>query len=531
MPTYVVTGPDGKRYRVTAPSGASDSEILAKVRGQTAPAPKPRKQDNSALNAIGLGAVKPIDNLASLASRIPVIGPAIDSLGEAMGMPSAAKAIKSNNTARQNNTRKGWQVVGNIAGSAPIVSRIPGGAFVQGAASTGLVTDSTEPDKIAAEMAVGGLLGKGTDMLFRGAAKAVAPKVSKAMSELTRRNVRVTPGQAVRQSKSLPARALTAFEDRATSLPGPTGQAVRAGREQAANDFVRGGIDDALGEIGAKLPDGLTGNDAVKFLQEATGKAYDDALVGMRLVPDDQLMADIGKLAQDVNGGSISEPFAKQFNDIVRNEVIRRADANGGNLAGDSLKTVLSALNKKASDYGRSSTASEREFGAAIGSLSDALEGAARRSSDPKAVAALNAADKAFAKRIRIDMAARNASGGVFTPAQLQTATRQADSTVRKRASAAGESLMQPYAQAGRDLLGSEIGDSGTAGREAMWQLQPWLFDLAAFGPYKVAQKAVPAITRNPGATAQAIGGLLENSAPILAPLAPMAAYGLLSGR
>lgn len=43
MPTYVVTGPDGKRYRVTAPEGATQQEVLARVQGQ-AQAPKPRQK-------------------------------------------------------------------------------------------------------------------------------------------------------------------------------------------------------------------------------------------------------------------------------------------------------------------------------------------------------------------------------------------------------------------------------------------------------------------------------------------------------
>lgn len=530
MPTYVVTAPNGKKYRVEAPAGASEDEVLSRVKRQAAPR-KPAPKEDNWLKGLALGAIKPIDNLANLASNIPVIGPAVDSLGEALGMPKAKPAIRANNAARKANVNKNWQIAGNIAGSAPIVSLVPGGPFAQGAASTGLVTDSNEPDKIAAEMLVGGILGKGADVALRGAGRMVAPKVSKAMKTLSSRGVRVTPGQAVRQSKSIPARALTSFEDRATSLPGPTGQLVRAGREQAADDFVRGGINESLQEIGAQLPDGISGYEAVKFMQEATGKAYDDALVGMQLVPDDQLTADIAELAGQVNGGSISEPFRKQFNELVRNEVVRRANANGGNLAGDSLKTVLSALNKKASDYGRSSTASEREFGAAVGALADALEAGARRSSAPESVAALNAADRAFARRVRVELAASKADGGMFSPAQLQTAIRQADPTVRKRAVAAGESLMQPYAQAGRDIMPAQIGDSGTAGREAMWNPAAWAFDLASYLPYKAAQKATPYLTREPGPTAMQIGGLLGGLGPVAAPAVPMALYGLLGER
>lgn len=531
MPTYVVTAPNGKKYRVEAPAGVSEQEVLARVRTQTVPRkPAPKKEDNW-LKGLALGAIKPIDNLANLASNIPGVGPAVDSIGQALGMPSTKQAVRGNNAARKANANKGWQIAGNIVGSAPIAAMVPGGPFVQGAASTGLVTDSTEPDKIAAEMLVGGVLGKGADVAMRGVGRAVAPKVTQAMKTLSKRGVRVTPGQAVRQSQSIPARALTAFEDRATSLPGPTGQAVRAGREQASQDYARGAVNESLQELGIQLPDDRVGHEAVKFMQEATGKAYDDALTGMNLTPDDELLAGVTELAQKVNGGALSDDFAKRFNTIVREEVVRRADANGGNLAGDSLKSTLSTLNQQASKYSNSSVASEREFGDVVGSLADLLEQGARRSSAPESVAALDAADRAFAKRVRVEMAARMADEGVFSPAQLQTAVRQADPTVRKRATAAGEALMQPYAQAGKSLMPAGIGDSGTAGREAMWSPAAWAFDLAAYGPYRAAQAVTPYLTREAGPAARRVGGLLERAAPIAAPVAPMALYGLLGGR
>lgn len=38
MSTYVITGPDGKKYRVTAPEGATQEEVLARVRAAATPA-------------------------------------------------------------------------------------------------------------------------------------------------------------------------------------------------------------------------------------------------------------------------------------------------------------------------------------------------------------------------------------------------------------------------------------------------------------------------------------------------------------
>jgi hypothetical protein len=44
MATFEITSPDGKKYRVTAPDGASEADILAYVQAQTAPAPTGTKQ-------------------------------------------------------------------------------------------------------------------------------------------------------------------------------------------------------------------------------------------------------------------------------------------------------------------------------------------------------------------------------------------------------------------------------------------------------------------------------------------------------
>ena len=33
MPDYVVTGPDGKDYEVTAPEGSTDAQIIQQVQG------------------------------------------------------------------------------------------------------------------------------------------------------------------------------------------------------------------------------------------------------------------------------------------------------------------------------------------------------------------------------------------------------------------------------------------------------------------------------------------------------------------
>ena len=57
------------------------------------------------------------------------------------------------------------------------------------------------------------------------------------------------------------------------------------------------------------------------------------------------------------------------------------------------------------------------------------------------------------------------AKDGVFTPAQLHAAVKAKDKSMDKGAFARGNALMQDLSSAGKNVLPSNIPDSGTAGR------------------------------------------------------------------
>jgi hypothetical protein len=59
----------------------------------------------------------------------------------------------------------------------------------------------------------------------------------------------------------------------------------------------------------------------------------------------------------------------------------------------------------------------------------------------------------------------QGAKEGVFTPAQLESAARALDSSLRKRSFAHGKALMQDLGTAGDTVLAQKLPDSGTASR------------------------------------------------------------------
>lgn len=127
MPTYVVTGPDGKKYRVQAPEGATQQEVMARVQGQ-AQAPKPRQKGTwlspitDAVNETLIGVAEGAYNLGA-AITDPVMTAIYGK--KAMDTQRQQRANFFDNASRTLSTRPnpvlrttGQMVPGVIAGSA-----------------------------------------------------------------------------------------------------------------------------------------------------------------------------------------------------------------------------------------------------------------------------------------------------------------------------------------------------------------------------------------------------------------------------
>lgn len=200
MPTYIVTTSDGRRHRVTTRREASQEELQAAVREQ-----QPKSDDSRARGFLG-GVLKPLDNAATWLSEAPVIGPALDSLGQAMGMDSTRSAVAKNDSLRRNNTRKGYQMAGGIFGTLPTMA-LPGGVLAQGAASGALLSeDPRNPRGVARDAFIGAAAGKIGEQVGKRviapaaerigrtkAARAVASNVVSAVQKATGKQVTPLP--------------------------------------------------------------------------------------------------------------------------------------------------------------------------------------------------------------------------------------------------------------------------------------------------------------------------------------------------
>lgn len=366
--------------------------------------------------------------------------------------------------------------LGNIGGGAASGFAATAGATRMGLAQGGNILS---PGAIATDVALGtvagglennqnrlggagmgAVAGVAGGVTGRTAGKAIAPTGGQSVP-LYDAGVRPTPGQRF-------GGVVNWAEETMGSVPF-VGGAIRGARQKARDQFETGAFNNALGEIGLKLPKGVqNGADAHRFAQKRFSEAYEKAREGLVLVRDEKFVDDYKVLAEEIAGGGLTEQSAKRFQTIVKDVIDRRMP--NGRMDGAALKQVQSSLGKRIAAL-RNAPSGDAELADALGELSTIIDDAARRSSTPEAVAALDAADRGYAQLVRIETAA--GMGGIdeagrFMPKDYARAVRKeaGGRATRSKAYLRGDALGQEYADAGLRLA-DRVPNSGTAERAA----------------------------------------------------------------
>jgi hypothetical protein len=496
-----VKGPDG--IVTQFPDGTDDATINRVMAATYRPAAAPK--DTSAARGVALGAVKPLDNLVRAASNIPGFD-AVDRLGQRMGLPSANAAVTANDAARANNTRTGFQTVGNIAGTAPTLA-LPGGALAQGAAGGALLTDARDGVGVARDAVIGAVGNKVADVGLTTVSKAIAPKVNQYIAQLTAAGVPVTPGQLARSTKTRAGNIIAGIEDKFTSLP-VVGGMINNDRIQGVEQLNRAFVDRVLKPIGQKLPAAVeTGHAAVAFAQQAVKDAY------QAVIPKSSGKVD-GRFLQRIQVAQaramLPPKHAAALADDVKNYVGNLADMVG-NFSGKRVGQVTDKLDKVVATYSKSTDPYEREMGEVLGKVRKEIFDLVGRN-NPAAKTELKAANEAYANLVRLENAVANTAEGIATPARFRQAIVRSDRSIRKRASAGNNALGQDLAKAGEAVLPSRLPDSGTATRASSANMLALGLGAAAAPVYAASRAAVPLVTRTPGATSQYVSRLVEGA-------------------
>jgi hypothetical protein len=333
------------------------------------------------------------------------------------------------------------------------------------AAGAGAADDGSRIAGAGAGLAAGAAGSLGGRALARGGASVVSPTGGN-MAKLYETGVRPTPGQRLGSAeggvRGILGKAVNATEEGISSVP-LVGSAIRGARQNARDQFQVGAFNESLKEIGLKLPKDMgPGTAPHAFAQKAFDRAYEKARSGLRLVADDDLKTQVTEIGAQAN--NLSEPSAKRFANIVSDIVIRRASKSPV-MDGATYKKVHSDLGRIIRGI-RKNPSGDGELADLLSDMQSALDGAARRNSSPKAVKALDAADRGYAKFVRIEKAsaARGGEPGTFTPTQFDRSIQSESGRVRSREYLAGDALMQDYADQGMGLV-DRMPNSGSADR------------------------------------------------------------------
>lgn len=355
-----------------------------------------------------------------------------------------------------------------------------------------------------------------------------------AQQRLAQAGVNMTPGQIL-------GGGWARTEEKLTSVP-ILGDLIKNAQQRSVQSFNRATYNEVLSPLGQKYA-GPVGNEGVQAVQQTIGDAYDNALSRMTFrATDPHFQSDIANLA----GLAQNLPAAQQqtFMNVLRTQVLGKLGPQGL-MDGQTLKGAQSELSRIARGYNSDPSFDNRQLGAAIGEIKNAIDNSLPRYNAPDAVQGLANANAAYANFVRLRGAAKGAmnNGGVFTAAQLNSAVRGADKSVGKGASATGNALMQDFSGAGQQVLGSKYPDSGTPGRSMLGLaagamaghafLPPGVMAPASIGigaaalPYTTyGQKLAQALLMSRPAGAQAIGQAVNR---YVAPLAPALGTALLN--
>lgn len=501
MPTYQVVGPDGSKYRVQAPEGATEQQILDRVINQAGSA---RKGATGKLDAFMRG-VADVPTLG-LADKIAAAGNALIPLDRLTGNnvksiwdgASLSDAYDANLKLERTKNRYdeknngGYRLAGQVIGAflpipgSQVLAGTRGGRAVNAAsqklakrgimgraavagtrgAAEGAAYGFNTTDGAIGERAKGAAKGAalsggfsaGGSALGSAIARAVGGKVApKNVQTLANAGVVMTPGQrngGVRRW----------FEDAVLGSI-PVAKSVPAAAKQRGVDQLNvAAYNDVLDPIGAKLPmDTTPGPDAIQNVGDLAYGAYGDALSNLNLTKDPEL----AKAAEDIIANAVANVGKNNANQLTAKIAGIVGKLDNGPVSGDALRGVMQDVRGQASNFKKSLDVNQQGIGDQLWALHGELDNALARQNPPEAVPAYENAREAVARLKRVEDAAARGVNSRFNPTQLWQAVNRNGFGTTTASRARGEGRLYELANAAKDILPDTVPNSGTPERVA----------------------------------------------------------------
>lgn len=407
------------------------------------------------------------------------------------------------------------QAIGRVA-ATPVGQAAIGGAAA-GALEPVLDTEQFATEK-AKQIGLGAVTGAGTQKALSGLGRVLSPQTSAEARKLAEQGVQLTPGQILGGTAKR-------LEEAAKSIPF-AGDIVTAAEKRSIETFNKAVINETLEPLGKKVPKSLFGREAITFADDAISNAYNKVLSKVKVSADNTLLDDLAAITSDATN-ILPTDRANQLAKIVDDKILNRMKS--GEITGTAWKSIDSDLGRLAKNFLTSSDGDQRLLGSAIKESQLSIRNLLARV-NPQYADQINKANQSFAKFLRVERAASGvgAQEGVFSPAQLLSATKALDESIRKGAFARGEAGMQQTAEAAKKVMGANLPDSGTAYRGmtglgvlGAGYIEPTalLAPIAVGGAYtQPVQSALRALLMQRPDLARTLGNQLQQVSPVLAP-------------
>lgn len=471
MPDFEITDNlTGEKHRV---SGASQDEAMANFKQQFTsgkiPSPEPMGTGEQIATGVGRGLAGYKQAAANIFSD-----------------PKAAANVNLAMRARDQQIaqRGGLGVAGNIAegvtqlpaaaAGGAIGSMIggPAGGVIGGAIGgglTGLVQPVGGPDYWARkpqDIMMGTALGGGTELGLKTLAGFLGPKdLPAAQKWLQSKGVMLTPGQ-LGSGRGVIGESLKRLEDAAKSWP-ILGRFIVNAQGQSIESFNRAIAGQVLEPIGETISAGAIKHELMDEVSSKVDAAYHALLPRMQMSFDRDLSQALGDIR--INANTLPDTMQKQFENIMNRTLMPIVQK--GQITGDDIKLIDRTFRDEARAFMRQGLVKGERDAKNMGELFDnarqAVRDALGRQNRPELVQRLDNIDKSYAMLARFQAAGakRATSGGQFTPAELLSVIKSQDKSVRKRAFATGDALLQTYAEFGQEVIPGKLPDSGTPER------------------------------------------------------------------
>jgi hypothetical protein len=286
-------------------------------------------------------------------------------------------------------------------------------------------------------------------------ARAIRPNTGAAQQALIDNGVTLTPGDIL-------GGGFKRVEDGMTSWP-VVGDLIRNAKNRSFGDLNTAAYNRATNPVGVDASKFPVGPEGVAMVKSTLSDAYDKLLPNLTFDVK-TIQPELDQLRQLASEMPATE--AQQFNNVLDRNL---GQLSAGKADGITFKKITSDLGAQAKNFGGATDGYQRDLGTALGQAQSLFRQGLSRS-NPEQAAQLAKIDQGYANYAIIRNASQSAgdkSNG-FTPAQLAAAVRASDDTVGNGATATGTALMQDLSNPARQILPSQVADSGTPFRSAL---------------------------------------------------------------